>query len=247
VGPKRIIDGLDIGCGGVQRWATSIIPDLGSGRHLDFACGYATFLAELGWRFPNAKLVGLNIDFRGAHAWARDLLEQAGVGAELVEADARDMPFPDASFDSASCFMGLQDIELAFGERGLGDALRESTRVLRPGGTLCLLDEYTFDRYDALLRPFDVTVDTRDERGLDVKWDRETAEHAIELYTDGWLEQRRLGQPEVSRSAAADYAESLRTEAESQLSARGYYVPFGPVRMVVCRKPVGDLRAGPPS
>jgi len=32
-------------------------------RHLDFACGYATFIAELAWRFPQLKIVGLNIDF----------------------------------------------------------------------------------------------------------------------------------------------------------------------------------------
>jgi SAM-dependent methyltransferase len=245
VGPRRTIDALDIGWGGVQRWATSIMPDLGSGRHLDFACGYATFLAQLGWRFPDAELVGLNIDFRGAHATAGDLLEQAGVGAELVEADARDMPFSDASFDSATCFMGLQDIELAFGERGLLEALRESARVLRPEGTLCLLDECSFERYETLLRPLDVTIDMRDEHDLDVKWDRDTAEHAIRLYAEGWLEQKRLGQPGIPHSAGTDYAERLRAEAESQLSEHGYYVPFGPVRVVVCRKAVDSLRGSP--
>lgn len=103
-GERATVDGLDIGWGGVQRWATSRMPDLGAGRHLDFACGYGTFLAELGWRFPNARLVGLNIDFEGAHALARPLLAEAGVEAELVQGDAREMPFPDASFDSVSCF-----------------------------------------------------------------------------------------------------------------------------------------------
>lgn len=245
VGRQRTIDALDIGWGGVQRWATSVMPGLGSGRHLDLACGCATFLAELGWRFPRAELVGLNIDFEGAHAGAHDLLEHAGVEAELVQADAREMPFPDASFDSASCFMGLQDIELAFGERGLREALRESIRVLRSAGSLCLLDEYSFDRYDALLCRLDVEIETRDERDLDVQWDRDTAERAIELYAEGWLRQKRLGEPRASCDAAADYARSLREDAERQLSARGYYVPFGPVRMVVCRKSAGSLGGSP--
>lgn len=118
VGPRNVVDGLDIGWGGVQRWATANMPDVKSGEHLDFACGYATFLAELGWRFPDTKLVGLNIDFEGPHALASPLLDQAGVQADLVCGDARDLPFQNSTFDSVSCFLGLQDIELAFGEEG---------------------------------------------------------------------------------------------------------------------------------
>ena len=59
------IDGLDIGWGGVQRWATARMADVGDGLHLDFACGVGSFLAQLGWRFPQTNLVGLNIDFSG--------------------------------------------------------------------------------------------------------------------------------------------------------------------------------------
>ncbi|UCC65189.1 MAG: hypothetical protein JSV36_09210 [Anaerolineae bacterium] len=51
------IDGLDVGWGGVQRWATARMPSPARGPHLDVACGYATFLAQLGWRFPTARLV----------------------------------------------------------------------------------------------------------------------------------------------------------------------------------------------
>jgi hypothetical protein len=36
------IDGLDIGWGGVQRWATARMPPV-HGLHLDLACGYGTF------------------------------------------------------------------------------------------------------------------------------------------------------------------------------------------------------------
>ena len=89
---QKVVDGLDIGWGGVQRWATARMPPP-KGLHLDFACGYATFLAQLGWRFPRARLVGLNIDFAGPHALARPLLTEAGVTAALVQADARQMPF----------------------------------------------------------------------------------------------------------------------------------------------------------
>jgi ubiquinone/menaquinone biosynthesis C-methylase UbiE len=245
-GERRTVDGLDIGWGGVQRWATSRMPDLGAGRHLDFACGYGTFLAELGWRFPDARLVGLNIDFEGAHALARPLLQEAGVRAELVRGDAREMPFPDASFDSVSCFMGLQDIEIGFGDLSVRQAVRESVRVARPGGTLCLLDEYPHERLEQLVGDLPVRTLDRGERELGVRWDRATAECAVTLYSQGWLEQRRLGESATAEQEAARYADELTREAKRQLAARGYYVPFGPVRMVVCRKAPEPPEAGPP-
>lgn len=234
--PRSVVDGLDIGWGGVQRWATSAMPDPGSGLHLDFACGYATFLAQLGWRFPHAVLVGLNIDFSGAHATAKPLLKRAGVRSLLVRGDALRMPFSDGVFGSASCFLGMQDIELAFGEGALLEVLNESGRVLRPRGALCLIDEWSFERYDALLSSLPFETELRAERELDVRWDRETAECAVELYAKGWIEQRRLGDRSVDEKAASAYLAALWEDLEKQFADRGYYVPFGPVRMVVCRK-----------
>ena len=89
---QRTVDGLDLGWGGVQRWATARMPAI-KGPHLDIACGYATFLAQLGWRFPAVQLVGVNIDFEGPQAMARPLLAQAGVPAAQVQADARRLSF----------------------------------------------------------------------------------------------------------------------------------------------------------
>jgi ubiquinone/menaquinone biosynthesis C-methylase UbiE len=236
-GLRRIVDGLDIGWGGVQLWATSVMPDVGTNIHLDFACGYATFLAELGWRFPKAELIGLNIDFEGAHAIAGPLLREAEVDAKLIKGDARSMPFPDASFDSASCFMGLQDIEVAFGDQGVRQALNEAIRVLRIGGILYLLDEYSFERYDALLSALLVKIESRAERSIDVKWNRKAAEYAIGLYAEGWLEQKKQGNGEVTKEALDEYVQKLMSEADHQLSTRGFFVPFGPIRMIACRKP----------
>lgn len=234
----RQIDGLDIGWGGVQRWATARMPPLAGGLHLDFACGYGTFLAQLGWRFPSARLAGLNIDYAGPHALIGALLARAGVQAALVQADARWMPFADSAFASASCFLGLQDIEIGFGEEGVRETLAEAVRVLEPGGVLILLDTFPLDRFVALLDGLPVAWIDRGERSLDVRWDREMAGAAVRLYAEGWVAQMRLpeGNEAARRAAYRDVLAGMQAEVEGQMSRQGYYVPFGPVRMVVARK-----------
>jgi ubiquinone/menaquinone biosynthesis C-methylase UbiE len=224
---RQVVDGLDIGWGGVQRWATARMPPV-EGRHLDLACGYATFLAQLGWRFPAARLVGLNIDFAGPHALARPLLGKAAVAAALVQADARRLPFADGVFGSASCFLGLQDIEIGFGEAGVQEAFAEATRVLRTGGVMTLLE--------ALLAGSPMTETDCAERALDVRWSREVAERAISLYAQGWAEQVRTRDEAARERARCDAYGQMAADLECQLAAQGYYVPFGPVYMVVARK-----------
>jgi SAM-dependent methyltransferase len=232
---QKVVDGLDIGWGGVQRWATARMPAV-EGLHLDIACGYATFLAQLGWRFPAARLVGLNIDFEGPHALARPLLAEAGVTAMLVQADARCLPFASGSFDSVSCFLGLQDIEIGFGQEGVQGAVAETGRVLRAGGALVLLDEFPFERFDLLLDRLPLAVTDCAERALDVRWDREVAERAVALYAEGWVAQARLDDDAAWAQAHCEAQSQMAADMEHQLAERGTYVPFGPVRMVVARK-----------
>jgi MFS family permease len=232
---QRIVDGLDIGWGGVQRWATAQLPPLDRELHLDLACGYATFMAQLGWRYPNARLIGLNIDFVGPHALARSLLGKAGVPAVLVQADARRMPFANGAFGSASCFLGLQDIEIGFGERGVRQALAEASRVIRSGGVLAVLDEFLFEWFYALLEGLSLDVDDRLERHLEVRWDRTVAERAISLYAEGWVAQARAADQAAQQRICEEVRDGMLKDLEGQLDSRGYYVPFGPVRLVVAR------------
>jgi len=232
------IDGLDIGWGGVQRWITSCLPLSASRRHLDFACGYATFVAQLAWRFPKLRIVGLNIDFEDPHALAKELVEQAGVAdrCRFVYADARAMPFPEDSFDAVSCFLGLQDIEIGFGEAGVEAALGESVRVLRPGGTLAVADEFPVQKLEKLLERPRIDSLQCEERELDVRWTREIAERAIELYADGYPAQVRSDNRAVKAKARADALSRMRRNMERQLADRGFYVPFGPIRLAIARK-----------
>ena len=234
---QKIVDGLDIGWGGVQRWTTARMPAVEE-LHLDLACGYATFLAQLGWRFPAACLVGLNLDFEGPHALAGPLLAEAGVAAALVQADARRLPFADRSFGSASCFLGLQDIQIGFGQGGVQEVVAEAARVLGIGGVLVLLDELPFERFDLLLHGLPLTVTERAERALDVCWNREVAERAVALYAAGWAMQTRSADRLRLAHVREEAYLRLAAEMEHQLASRGYYVPFSPVRMIVARKAV---------
>ena len=93
----------------------------GDGRCLDVGCGGGHFVPvvlELGW-----NVVGVDA--------SEDQLRIAGnrlPGLELVHADARNLPFADASFDSAFSTFTHTDFD------EFPAAVREVLRVLRPGG-----------------------------------------------------------------------------------------------------------------
>ena len=83
-----------------------------------------------------------------------DELYEAPGDFERLLMDATEMTFPDASFDAATFFYSLMFMT-ADEQRA---ALAEATRVLRPGGRLCVWD-CAFDR--AYPEPFsvDLTID----------------------------------------------------------------------------------------
>ena len=158
---------------GGREWGSWSIPEdelrvLGDveGRDvLELGCGAAQWsiaLAEVG-----ARPVGL--DFSAAQlAHARELMDQAGVDFPLIEADAEDVPLPDASFDIVFADHG------AFGFTDPSRTIPESARLLRAGGLLAfsvvtpVMDicwDPTSDRVtERLVRPYfeDLTFDSGD-------------------------------------------------------------------------------------
>ena len=62
------------------------------------------------------------------------MLAAARTDAPLVQADALQLPFPDASADGATCGFALRNFV------DLGAFLRELARVVRPGGRIGLLE-----------------------------------------------------------------------------------------------------------
>ncbi len=96
---------------------------------LETGCGNANAMVAFARQRHPRRLAGVDVD-PVLLARARANLDAAGVVAELVEADVRALPFPDASFDVVLDFGTLWHIARQV------DALHEIARVLRPGGLL---------------------------------------------------------------------------------------------------------------
>jgi ubiquinone/menaquinone biosynthesis C-methylase UbiE len=112
--------------GGSRAWVCS----QATGDTLEVGIGTGLNLPFYG---EQVQLTG--IDFSPAMlALARQRATQLGRQADLREADALALPFPDASFDTAVCTFSLCAIA---DDR---QAVIEMTRVLRPRGLLLLAD-----------------------------------------------------------------------------------------------------------
>ena len=106
----------------LQRRPAPLVLDVatGTGRFPHFLLEEATF---------NGRVIGLDAAARMLRI-AGDKLRPYGYRVSLVQQTAADLPFPDVSFDAVSC---LEALEFFPNDTA---ALREMSRVLRPGGVL---------------------------------------------------------------------------------------------------------------
>ena len=118
-----------------RRWRRQAVAELDwervpAGRYLDLCSGTMDLAATLGAR-PG---------FTGQVVGADFVLPMLGLGRNKsdrvrpVNADALDLPFPDATFDGATVGFGVRN--LADLDRGLAEA----ARVIQPGGRLVILE-----------------------------------------------------------------------------------------------------------
>jgi SAM-dependent methyltransferase len=112
-----------------------ILPDLAGKDVVELGCGTAYFGAWLK-RAGARRVVGVDLTPAQLDT-ARRMDEELGVGLELIEANAEDVPLPDESFD------------LVFSEYGASiwcDPrlwIAEAARLLRPGGELVFMRNST--------------------------------------------------------------------------------------------------------
>ena len=104
-------------------------------RVLDIGCGTGSLIVQLKKLHPETEVTGLDPDPK-ALARARQKADRAGVSPTLDEGFSDALPYPDASFDfvfSSFMFHHLKPEEQQA-------TLAEVQRVLKPGGSLHLVD-----------------------------------------------------------------------------------------------------------
>jgi ubiquinone/menaquinone biosynthesis C-methylase UbiE len=123
----------------------------GQPRLLDLGCGTGSFLREVKANWPRAYVTGLDLSAHYLKVARRALAPWSRI--RLVEGPAEAMPFADGEFDIVTCIYLLHELP----PRVRRAVVAEIRRVLRPGGTLILVDSLqTGDEpdYDAMLDSF---------------------------------------------------------------------------------------------
>lgn len=137
---SELLDGLDLD---------------GDEQILDVGCGRGAVLIQAARRLTGGRAVGADVWHRRdqsgnsrSSAEHNAVCEGVADRVELVNADARELPFPSGSFDVVVSNLVFHNI-LHRDQRAR--AVREAARVLRPGGRLRIVD-FGGDSYAGILR-----------------------------------------------------------------------------------------------
>jgi SAM-dependent methyltransferase len=111
---------------------------------LDVGTGSGIMLFGFAKRLTNGKAIGIDLYLPNAGGgtadqfWKNAHLEGLAQKVDLQNVDARKMPFENASFDVIVSSFALHHIGNSSADRE--QALGEMVRVLKPGGTIALVD-----------------------------------------------------------------------------------------------------------
>lgn len=105
---------------------------------LDVGCGTGRWAHDLSLRFPQARVVGLDLDLTAAHAAIqRATLLKQPIRCTFIQGDAlKALPFEDESFD----FVHMRLLFLSLPTERWPAVVRELARVTRRGGWIELIE-----------------------------------------------------------------------------------------------------------
>ena len=122
---------------------------------LDIGCGRGAVLVQLAQRLPQGHVTGIDlwrsVDQSGNNEAATEKNLAANGVQDRVTLETGDMtklPFGDASFDVVTASLAIHNVRAADGR---ASAIREAVRVLKPGGSLIIVDISKVPEYQALL------------------------------------------------------------------------------------------------
>jgi ubiquinone/menaquinone biosynthesis C-methylase UbiE len=132
------------------------IPWSGDEQALDVGCGHGLMTVYAAKRLKTGTVTGVDVwrQFDQAHNRPEKVLDNAkieGVGrlVKVQDGDARELPFPDESFDVVLSSWAIHNIAVGAGRE---KAIREMFRVLRPGGWLGVLDSEIANELEATVK-----------------------------------------------------------------------------------------------
>lgn len=122
----------------------AMIPWRGDEQVLDVGCGRGLLTVAAARKLTTGTVTGIDVwrseqlsENWAEAAWDNVRLEGVEDRVEIRDADYRELPFPDASFDVIIASLAFYSLSNA-GQRLA--ATRELARVLKPGGRLAILD-----------------------------------------------------------------------------------------------------------
>ena len=107
------------------------LPDTKGKRLLDAGCGNGALLLSLTRRFPEIKLIGLDLS-SGVFAWAATEAKQHKLTIDFRVGDVQNLPFGPGSFDYVTA------VHMIYHVPDIARGLAELARVLTKNGTLVL-------------------------------------------------------------------------------------------------------------